>query len=100
MAALDFASLSGCDQLIFGSTQARARTLDHLMTKIPDPVIVGVVVPIGHWYSHHSFLSVIISIAQFVPNLGVSRKVFLKHQLIGISLRCNTGSALEKHLAC
>ena len=35
--------------------------------------------PIGN--SDHSFLSVVISIAKAVPNLCVSRKVSLKHQV-------------------
>ena len=40
---------------------------------------VAVVAPIGN--SDHSSLSALISMAQAVPNLCVSRKVFLKHQV-------------------
>ena len=40
---------------------------------------VAVVAPIGN--SDHSSLSAVISTAQAVPNLCVSRKVFLKHQV-------------------
>ena len=42
-------------------------------------VRVAVVATIGN--SHHSFLSAVISMAQAVPNLCVSRKIFLKHQV-------------------
>ena len=79
VAAFDFATVSGCDQLVVGPTHARGGTLDLLMTDVPDLVRVAVVVPIGN--SDHSSLSAVISMAQAVPNLCVSRKVFLKHQV-------------------
>ena len=53
--------------------------LDLLMTDVPDLVRVAVVAPIGN--ADHSSLSAVISMAQVVPNLCVSRKVFLKHQV-------------------
>ena len=71
--------LSGSDQLVVGPTNARGGTLDLLMTDVPNLVRVSVVAPIGN--SDHSSLSAIISMAQAVPNLCVSRKVFLKHQV-------------------
>ena len=79
--AFDFATVSGYDQLVVGPTHARGRTLslDLLMTDVPDPVRVAVVAPIGNL--DHSTLSTAISIAQAVPNLCVSRKVFPKHQV-------------------
>ena len=45
-------------------------------------VWVAVVAPIGNL--DHSSLSAVISMAQAVPNLCACRKVFLKHQSIGI----------------
>ena len=90
VAAFDFATVSGCDLLVVGPTHARGETLDLLMTDVPDLVRVAVVAPIGN--SDHSSLSADISMAQAVPNLCVSRKVFLKHQ--DYSLWCNTRSAL------
>ena len=42
----DFATVSGCDQLVVGPTHARGGTLD-LMTDAPDIVWVSVVAPIG-----------------------------------------------------
>ena len=49
------------------------------MTDVPDLVRVAGVAPIGN--SDHASLSRVISMAQAVPNLCVSRKVFLKHQI-------------------
>ena len=79
VAAFDFATVSGCDQLVVGPTHARGGTLDLLMTDVPDLVRVAVVAPIGN--SDHSSLSAVISMAQAVPNLCVSRKVLMKHQV-------------------
>ena len=71
--------MSGYDQLVVGPTHARGVTLDLLMTDVPDLVRVPVVAPIGN--SDHSSLSAVISMAQAVPNLCVSGKVFLKYQV-------------------
>ena len=79
VAAFDFATVSGCDQLVIGPTHARGGTLDLLMTDVPNLVRVSVVAPIFN--SDHSSLSAVISMAQAVLNLCVSRKVFLKDQV-------------------
>ena len=79
IAAFDFTTVSGCDQLVVGSTHARGGTLVLLMTDVPDFVRVAVVAPIGN--TDHSSRSAAILMAQAVPNLCVSRKVFLKHQV-------------------
>ena len=79
VAAFDFTTVSGCDQLVVGLTHARGGTLDLLMTDVPDLVRVAFVAPIGN--SDHSSLSAVVAMAQAVPNLRVSRKVFLKHQV-------------------
>ena len=78
VAAFDFATVSGCDQMVIGPTHTRGGTLDLLMTDVPDLVSVATVAPIGN--SDYSSLSVVISMAQAVPNLCVNRKVFMKHQ--------------------
>ena len=78
VAAFDFGTVSGCDQLVVGPTHARGGTFDLLMTDVPDLVRVAVVAPIGN--SNYSSLSAVISIAQAVPNLYVSRRAFMKHQ--------------------
>ena len=64
VAAFDFASVSGCDQLVIGPTHALVRTLDLLMTDVPERVTV--VAPNNN--SDHSSLSAVISMAQTVPN--------------------------------
>ena len=64
--AVDFATVSGCDQLVVGPTHARGETLDLLMTDVPDLELVAVGAPIGN--SDHSSLSAVISMAQAVPN--------------------------------
>ena len=48
VAALDYANVSGCDQLVIGPTHARGGTLDLLMTDVPDLVRVAVVAPLGN----------------------------------------------------
>ena len=58
---------------------ARGGTLDLLITDVPDLVRLSVVAPTGN--SDHSSLSAVISMAQAVPNLCVSRKVLLKYQV-------------------
>ena len=70
---------SGCDQLVVDPTHAHGGTHDLLMTDVPDLVRVAVVAPIAN--SDHSSLSAVISMVRAVPNLCVSRKVFLKHQV-------------------
>ena len=41
VAAFDFATVSGCDQLVVGPTHARGGTLDLLLTDVPDIVQVS-----------------------------------------------------------
>ena len=79
VAAFNFATVSGCDQLVVGQTNVCGGTLDLLMTDVPDLVRVSVVAPKGN--SDHSSLSAVISMAQAVLNLCVCRKVFLKRQV-------------------
>ena len=67
VAAFEFATVSGCDQLVVGPTHARGGTLDLLKTDVPALVRIAVAAPIGN--SDHSSLSAVISMAQAVPNL-------------------------------
>ena len=48
VAAFDFATVSGCDQLVVGPIHARDGTLYLLMTDVPDLVWVAIVAPIGN----------------------------------------------------
>ena len=47
VAALDFATVLGCDQLVIGPTHACGGTLDLLITDVPDLVWMAVVAPLG-----------------------------------------------------
>ena len=67
IAAIDFATVSGCDQLVVVPTHARVGILDLLMTEVPDMVRVAIVGLIGNS---------VISMAQAVPNLCVNKKFF------------------------
>ena len=67
VAAFNFATMSGCGQLIVGLTHARCGTLDLLMTDVTDLVRVAVVAPIGD--SDYESLSAVISMAQAVQNI-------------------------------
>ena len=80
VAALDFATVPGCDQLVIGPTHARGGTLDLPITDVTDLVRVAVLAPLGR--SDHSSLSIAISMAQAIPNLCVSRRVLLKQRVI------------------
>ena len=95
VAAFDFSTVSGFDQLVVGPTNARGGTLDLLMTDVPDLVRVAVGAPIGN--SDHSSLSAVISVAAAVPNLCVSRKVFLKHQ-VNWNTVCGATQELPWHI--
>ena len=79
VAFLDFATVSGCDQLETGPTHACGGTLDLLMTDVPDLVWVAAVAPLGR--SDHSSLSAAISMAQAIHNMCVIRRVLVKHRV-------------------
>ena len=64
--ALDFATISFCNQLVVGPTHTRGGKLEFLLTDVPDLVRVAVVALIGN--SDHSSLSAVISMVQAVPN--------------------------------
>ena len=58
VAASDFTTVSGCDQLVVGPTHPRGGTLDLLITDVPGLVRVAVVAPIGN--SGHLYLLAVI----------------------------------------
>ena len=84
VATFDFATVSGCDQLVVGPTHEHGGTL---------VVWVAVVELIGN--SDHSPLSAVIAMAQAVPYLCVSMKIFLKHQV-----NLNTVCGAIRELSC
>ena len=60
VAAFDFATVSGYDQLVVAPSHECGGTLDLLVTDVPDLVRVAVVSPIGN--SDHSSLSLLRSL--------------------------------------
>ena len=80
--------------MVVGPTRASGGTLDLMMTDVPDLVRVAVVAQIGN--SDHSSLSAVVSMAQAVPNLCVSKKVFLKHQ-VNWNTVCSAIRELPRH---
>ena len=94
VAAFDFATVSGCDQLVTGPTHARGGTLGLLMTDVPDLVQVSVVAPIGN--SDGSLLSV----CSHFDGSGSSKLVCENESFLETSsqleyyLWCNMGTAL------
>ena len=75
-AALDFCNLSGCTQLVVGSTHNHGNCLDLVMTEVPDVVKVAVGTPLGG--SDHSFVGVKLLVNQVVHEHVVRRTVLLK----------------------
>ena len=67
------------------------------MSDVPDLVRVAVVAPIVNL--DHSSLSAVISMAQAVPNLCVSWKVFLKHK-VNWNTVCGAIRELTWHNIC
>ena len=54
VAAFNFATVSGCDQLVVGPSHPPGGILDLLMTDVPDLNCVAVVAPIGSKITRHS----------------------------------------------
>ena len=77
--ALNFATVSGCNQLVIGSTHAHGGTLDLPITNVPDLVQVTFLAMLGN--SDHSSLSTAISMSQPVTSLCISRKELLKYRV-------------------
>ena len=82
VAAFDFATVWGSDQLVVGLNHARGGTLDLLMTAVPDLGRVSVVAPIGN--SDHSSLSAAFRWLRLFQTCVLVGKFSLKIKLIGI----------------
>ena len=72
-------SLCSFDQLVVGQTNEHCGTLHLLMINVSNLVQVAVVAHIGN--SDHSSLSAVILMVLTIPNLSVSREIFLKHKV-------------------
>ena len=66
VAALDFANLTNCEQLIVEPTHIRGNRLDLLLTDVPGVVDASVKPPLGN--SDHSVISFDLMLRSSVPN--------------------------------
>ena len=76
--ALDFATQSGCEQLIYEPTHRDGNCLDLVYTDSPGVITKSVDSPVGS--SDHNKLSLVIKTEQAIPDVSYSRKVYLKSQ--------------------
>ena len=76
--ALDFATESGCEQLIHRPTHRSGNPLDLILTDVPGVITSNVGSPIGT--SDHTYVSAHIKTEQVVPEVSSSRKIYLKSQ--------------------
>ena len=78
-AAWDFASASGCTQLVSQPTHTSGNRLDLVLTDAPGVVDVSVFPPIGS--SDHSAISISVCIEQPILDEQINRKVYLKNSV-------------------
>ena len=71
-----FSSVSGCDQLVSEATHVSGNCLDLIFTDVPGVVASHVGCPIVT--SDHSYISATVKTHQSVPDISISRKVYLK----------------------
>ena len=76
VAALDFATLSDCTQLVRGPTHRNGGTLDLILSNMPDLCRVTVGCCIGK--SDHNFVSLTINLSARVPGFDSAQRVPLK----------------------
>ena len=79
IAAVNFATLSGCEQIIGEPTHRLGNCLDLLFTDVPAVVNSVVQPPLGT--SDHSGLSFKLKLTHDIPNLVFNRKVYLKSRI-------------------
>ena len=76
LSAYDLSSVSGCDQLVSEPTHVSGNCLDLIFTDVPGVVTIHVGSPVGT--SDHSYISATIKTRQLVPDISISREVYLK----------------------
>ncbi len=84
-AALDFANVSGCSQLVVGPTHLAGNRLDLVFTDVPETVKVTTMAPLGT--SDHSAISIQLNLRQNIPAYTVTKEVFLKGRVNWSSVR-------------
>ena len=82
--ALDFATESGCEQIIHEATHKSGNCLDLVFTDSPGVISKTVGSPVGT--SDHATLSLVIKTEQVVPDVSYSRKVYLKSQADAVGI--------------
>ena len=82
VAAFEFMTVSGCDQLVASPTYARGGTLDILLTHVPDLVYFAFVAPTGN--TDHPSLSVVILMVTVFQTRVLVGKFSLDIKSIGI----------------
>ena len=90
IAALDFADISGCEQLVTGATHISGNRLDLLLTDVAGVVEVQTIAPIGS--SDHLGLACTIQLDFPVPDFTITREVIIKSRINwnGIDLAFNS----------
>ena len=76
--ALDFCSLSSCEQLVCCPTHIAGNRLDLVMTDVTDIVVVVVGTPLGT--SGHCYVSCVLRVEQAVLEHNVRSTLFLKQR--------------------
>ncbi len=84
-AALEFAIVSGCSQLVAGSTHLAGNRLDIFLTDVPDIVKVTTMAPLGT--SDHSAISIQLDLRQNILAYTVTKEVFLKGRVYWSSVK-------------
>ena len=79
IAALDFADITGCEQLVTGATHASGNCLDLLLTDVGGVVEVQTTSPIGS--SDHRGLCCRIQLDFPLPDFTISREVIIKSRI-------------------
>lgn len=95
-AALDFANLSGSEQIINEPTHISGNRLDLIFTDVPAVVKASVLAPLGT--SDHNSISSKIQILARTPDVLVSRMVYLKSQINWDNVSCDISNIPWKHI--
>ena len=76
VAAQDFLTMSGCEQLIGEPTHQSGNRLDLVFADVTGIVFCGVSSPVGS--SDHSLIKINVEMDQIVPDVSFSRKVYIR----------------------
>ena len=79
ISARDFASSSGCEQMITEPTHIDGGVLDLVLTDVPDVVVVRVGSPVG--ILDHSAVFIDVVLEQPIPHLVCRHEVYLKNSV-------------------